>query len=97
MRHFEIEADRSNGSNVWRNHRLFGILVKDSTASSGENIRVSFETTALQFANPLYRSALRLTRRPEDAVDLVQETYLRAYRTFSTSLLERIARRGCLR
>jgi RNA polymerase sigma-70 factor (ECF subfamily) len=31
----------------------------------------------------IYNTALCLTRRPEDASDLVQETYLRAYRTFS--------------
>src|SRR5262245_58871963 len=32
---------------------------------------------------PLYAEALRLTRHPDDARDLVQETYLRAYRTFA--------------
>ena len=31
----------------------------------------------------LYNQALRLTRNPEDASDIVQETYLRAYRTFA--------------
>jgi RNA polymerase sigma-70 factor, ECF subfamily len=43
-----------------------------------------FEAAALPFMDALYYQALRLTRRPEDAGDIVQETYLRAYRTFSS-------------
>ena len=42
-----------------------------------------FEAVALPFMNALHGKALHLTRRPEDAADLVQETYLRAYRTFA--------------
>ena len=42
-----------------------------------------FEAVALPFMNALYGKALHLTRRPEDAGDLVQETFLRAYRTFA--------------
>ena len=37
---------------------------------------------ALPLMRGVYNFALRLTRRSEDARDLVQETYLRAYRTF---------------
>jgi RNA polymerase sigma-70 factor, ECF subfamily len=44
--------------------------------------REEFERTALPYMGRLYGMAHRLTRRPEDASDLVQETYLRAYRTF---------------
>ena len=43
-----------------------------------------FESAALPFMDALYHKALVLTRRPEDAGDLVQETYLRALRNFSS-------------
>lgn len=42
--------------------------------------RSSFERTALPHLDLLYGHALKLTKSPDDAHDLVQETYLRAYR-----------------
>lgn len=44
--------------------------------------RARFEATALPFLPRVYNVAARLARRPEDASDLAQETYLRAFRTF---------------
>src|SRR2546425_2902005 len=41
----------------------------------------AFEAEALQALDSLYRTALRLTRVPADAEDLVQETYLKAFRS----------------
>lgn len=38
------------------------------------------ETDALRFVDSLYGAAMRLTRNPADAEDLVQETYLKAFR-----------------
>jgi RNA polymerase sigma-70 factor (ECF subfamily) len=41
-----------------------------------------FERDAMPFLDALYSAALRMTRNPADAEDLVQETYAKAYASF---------------
>jgi RNA polymerase sigma-70 factor, ECF subfamily len=41
-----------------------------------------FERDALPFLDQLYPAALRMTRNPADAEDLVQETFVKAYSAF---------------
>ena len=43
-----------------------------------------FEEQAWEFMPALYTAALRMTRNSADAEDLVQETFLKAYRAFSS-------------
>jgi RNA polymerase sigma-70 factor (ECF subfamily) len=43
-----------------------------------------FERDAMPMLDQLYGAALRMTRNPADAEDLVQETYLKAYSAFRT-------------
>jgi len=42
-----------------------------------------FSDLAMEYMPALYSAALRMTRNPSDAEDLVQETYLKAYRSFA--------------
>ncbi len=44
--------------------------------------QATFAEQAMPLMDSLYSGALRMTRNPADADDLVQETYLRAYRGF---------------
>jgi RNA polymerase sigma-70 factor (ECF subfamily) len=44
--------------------------------------QATFSEAAMPFMGSLYSAALRMTRNPSDAEDLVQETYLKAYRGF---------------
>jgi len=49
--------------------------------SSGHGDDAEFTQLALSHIDSLYGTALRLTRRPADAEDLVQDTYLKAFRS----------------
>jgi RNA polymerase sigma-70 factor, ECF subfamily len=44
--------------------------------------RALFEEQALPYMDQLYAAAMRLTRNPADAADLVQETFVKAYQAF---------------
>jgi len=46
--------------------------------------QATFAEVAMEHMGSLYSAALRMTRNPADAEDLVQETYLKAYRSFNT-------------
>ncbi len=53
------------------------------TPTDDAALRDRFERDVLPLLPNLYAAALRMTRNPADAEDLVQDTYLRAFRGFS--------------
>jgi RNA polymerase sigma-70 factor (ECF subfamily) len=52
--------------------------------ADGQTDDEAFESEALPCFDDVYRFALSLTRKVADAEDVVQETYLRAYRSWHT-------------
>jgi len=60
-------------------------VADDSRRTSDESVeerRARFERDALPFVDQLYAAAMRMTRNPSDAEDLVQETYVKAFAAF---------------
>ncbi|MFP5347919.1 MAG: sigma-70 family RNA polymerase sigma factor, partial [Actinomycetes bacterium] len=51
-------------------------------AESQEQRAARFESDALQYLDQLYSAAMRMTRNPADAEDLVQEAYTKAFASF---------------
>jgi RNA polymerase sigma-70 factor (ECF subfamily) len=49
---------------------------------TSEQRRARFERDALPFLDQLYSAAMRMTRNPSDAEDLVQETFVKAFAAF---------------
>src|SRR3712207_4207366 len=54
----------------------------DALIESPQERAVRFERDALPFLDQLYSAAMRMTRNPQDAEDLVQETFAKAYASF---------------
>jgi RNA polymerase sigma-70 factor, ECF subfamily len=63
-----------------------GILtgMSDRQVVDQQRLDERFEREAIPLLSELYGGALRLTRNPSDAEDLLQETFLRAYRGFAS-------------
>jgi RNA polymerase sigma-70 factor (ECF subfamily) len=53
-----------------------------ATQETVEERSARFERDALPFTDQLYSAALRMTRNPADAEDLVQEAYVKAFAAF---------------
>ena len=69
------------------------LMTPDDTAAPAEETRPDdetrdlgalFEEQALPFIDQLYAAALRMTKNPADAQDLVQETFVKAYAAFGS-------------
>ncbi len=54
----------------------------DVAQETTEERTARFERDALPFLDQLYAAAMRMTRNPTDAEDLVQETFAKAYASF---------------
>jgi RNA polymerase sigma-70 factor, ECF subfamily len=73
-----LDAVSSLGRSVDTGGEL-GSAVAEETA---EQRRARFERDALPFLDQLYAAAMRMTRNPSDAEDLVQETFVKAFAAF---------------
>jgi RNA polymerase sigma-70 factor (ECF subfamily) len=54
----------------------------DPATETDEERSARFERDAMPFLDQLYSAAMRMTRNPQDAEDLVQETFAKAYAAF---------------
>ena len=60
----------------------FDLAVVDRDAESPAQKKARFERDAMQYTNQMYAAALRYTKDPHDAQDLVQDTYAKAFVSF---------------
>ncbi|MEO5832526.1 MAG: sigma-70 family RNA polymerase sigma factor [Nakamurella sp.] len=59
-------------------------IVGADAVASPEDLTARFTADAMPFLDQLYAAAMRMTRNPADAQDLVQETFLKAFAAFGS-------------
>ena len=74
-----------NGAGTAADKSTPDATASDRTRSESTQERTArFERDAMPMLDQLYAAALRMTRNPADAEDLVQETFLKAYAAFES-------------
>jgi RNA polymerase sigma-70 factor (ECF subfamily) len=67
----------------------------DLATETDQERSARFERDALPFLDQLYGAAMRMTRSPSDAEDLVQETFAKAFSAFHQFSRAPTSRHGC--
>ena len=75
-------ADASAVTSFERLPRSQKAVARVTSTESANQRSTRFERDAMPFVDQLYAAALRMTRNPADAEDLVQETMLKAFAAF---------------
>src|SRR3954467_15826304 len=79
---FAAASNNDNGTTyAFFGSRRTGDTMKTAVATDHEQ-GWDFEKAAMPYVDSLYKTAYRMTRNSEDAEDLVQETYLKAYKYY---------------
>jgi RNA polymerase sigma-70 factor, ECF subfamily len=79
---FSMPEWPGTGSGSRRSAGIASTAMSQPAPETDEQRNTRFERDALQYLDQLYSAALRMTRNPADAEDLVQETYAKAYGSF---------------
>jgi RNA polymerase sigma-70 factor, ECF subfamily len=77
-------ASEQNGSGPAQRDTPADPTPVDQQSETTQERAARFERDAMPLIDQLYGAALRMTRNPADAEDLVQETFLKAYSAFGT-------------
>src|SRR5690554_2347856 len=60
------------------------VMDEPTPDAAPKNAQREFEEQAIPFMDQLYAAAMRMTRNPADAADLVQETFVKAFAAWAS-------------